>query len=70
MSEAQNCPKGCKHETFHYCSAAGTHCDIHCICPCQPCVADRANPAPVGTSGGKILSDACVIGAKEGPLNM
>lgn len=37
MSKSENCPQGCKHVTFHYCGAAGTHCDEHCVCPCSPC---------------------------------
>lgn len=51
-----NCPAGCKHKTFHYCEESGTHCDIHCVCPCFACAQDRKNPMPVGKSGGKILS--------------
>lgn len=70
MTNAENCPKNCKHETFHYCATAGTHCDKHCACSCTSCVADRAKPGPVGTSGGKILPGANVIGAGEGPLDM
>jgi hypothetical protein len=35
-----DCPKGCKHETFHYCRE-GTHCDKHCVCPCRLCVQER-----------------------------
>jgi hypothetical protein len=70
MAEAENCPEGCGHETFHYCGAEGTHCDIHCICSCSPCEEDRKNPAPVGSSGGKILNGAAVIGADEGPLDV
>ena len=38
---ADNCPKGCGHETFHYCGE-GTHCDKHCVCACHLCVAERA----------------------------
>lgn len=60
---AEKCPKACKHKTFHYCDDAGTHCDKHCICPCQACAADRKNPAPVGTSGGKILPGSVVLGS-------
>lgn len=39
-----DCPKGCKHATFHYC-IHGTHCDRHCVCPCHLCVADKRSPA-------------------------
>jgi hypothetical protein len=70
MPQADNCPPDCKHHTFHYCGAEGTHCDIHCVCPCFSCIVDRMNPAPVGTSGGKILPDANVVGAETGPLNI
>jgi len=65
----EDCPRNCKHETFHYCAAVGTHCDKHCVCSCSACVADRKNPGPVGKSGGKILPGANVIGAKAGPLD-
>jgi len=37
-----NCPKGCKHRTFHFCMESGTHCDKHCICLCYLCVEERA----------------------------
>lgn len=62
MSEAENCPKGCKHETFHYCDEAGTHCDKHCICACAACVAERKNPGPIDPeTGGRILPGSTVI---------
>jgi hypothetical protein len=65
MEPSENCPKGCKHETFHYCAESGTHCDKHCICTCPDCVAARKDPS-IGTelpgSGGKILPNATVIG--------
>jgi len=57
-----NCPKGCKHKTFHYCNESGTHCDKHCVCFCSTCAADRTDPAPVGKSGGKILPGSRVMG--------
>lgn len=40
-SEPDHCPPGCDHVGFHYCGAAGTHCDIHCSCDCQLCIVDR-----------------------------
>lgn len=59
---AENCPKGCRHKTFHYCGALGTHCDKHCVCPCEPCKQDRQNPALHDPqSGGKILPGAIVF---------
>lgn len=62
-----NCPKGCKHETFHYCQESGTHCDTHCVCPCQSCVTDRRTPAPYNLGDfGKILPGAIVISFNEG----
>lgn len=58
---ADNCPKGCEHETFHYCGEAGTHCDKHCACPCRPCVAARRDHrSPQSKNGGVILSGSVV----------
>ena len=69
--KADECPKACSHENFHYCDAEGTHCNKHCICGCAPCIEDRKNPQPVGTSGGKILPGASMAdGTKAGPLDM
>lgn len=68
MAKAENCPKRCKHETFHYCSDAGTHCGKHCICACQACVMERQNPGPADPeTGGRILSGA-VVREIEGQL--
>lgn len=36
-----NCPKGCKHITIHFCMESGTHCDIHCVCSCRLCMDER-----------------------------
>jgi hypothetical protein len=36
-----DCPKRCKHETFHYCGGSGTHCDKHCVCSCRLCAEER-----------------------------
>lgn len=33
----ENCPKTCRHRTFHFCMESGTHCDKHCVCPCEQC---------------------------------
>jgi len=61
MSKAENCPKGCKHSTFHYCYTADTHCDKHCICDCRSCLLDRANPGSNDPKmGGRILPGATV----------
>ena len=36
-----DCPKSCKHITFHFCMESGTHCDKHCICRCKLCAEER-----------------------------
>lgn len=67
MSQAEDCPKGCKHESFHYCHAEGTHCDIHCICPCSSCIADRKNPGPNDPEmGGRILPGSVIVRGESG----
>lgn len=60
---AEICPKGCKHETYHYCDASGTHCGKHCICACQSCFGERKNPGPADTSigGGRVLPGSKVV---------
>jgi hypothetical protein len=70
MVPCENCPKSCKGHTFHYCGESGTHCDKHCVCTCQACTNDRVKPMPTGTSGGKVLPGANVIGCPAGPLGM
>ena len=37
-----NCPKTCKHKTFHFCMESGTHCDKHCVCVCRLCIQEMA----------------------------
>lgn len=61
---AEICPKGCKHETYHYCNAVGTHCDKHCVCACQGCVDDRKNPGPRDPKigGGRIVPGSRIVG--------
>ena len=48
---AENCPADCTHETFHFCTEAGTHCDKHCVCGCAICADGRAHL-------GRALSEA------------
>lgn len=69
MQSPDKCPKKCKRKTFHYCYESGTHCDKHCVCSCPSCIEDRKNPAPVGSTGGKILPGAVIIDCEVGPLN-
>lgn len=44
MADIDACPPECPHATFHYCSE-GTHCDVHCCCPCRLCVDVRTRCA-------------------------
>ena len=39
-TDLDKCPKGCTHETFHYC-VNGTHCNKHCTCSCYMCKEER-----------------------------
>ena len=64
MRNPDNCPKKCRHLTFHYCSESGTHCNKHCVCSCSPCLEENKKPNPnlPKMGGGKILPGSTIIG--------
>ena len=58
MLNPDDCSKRCN--TFHYCQESGKHCDIHCVCLCEPCKQERENPAS-SRLHGKILPGCIVL---------
>lgn len=60
---SDNCPEGCKCETFHFCGESGTHCAQHCTCPCRACAAEHTHPGggySIG-GGGRVLDDFPIV---------